>query len=207
MDLVRQSLLFFLILGLCLVAPGWADRDVQDYSRTLHIFKSISGVSPFFNSAYGYAVFPTIGKGGFGVGAAHGKGQVYLTDDENGDEVTGFARLTEVSLGFQLGGQAYRQIVFFEDQRAYDEFTSGSFEFDASAGAVAVTASAEATAGTQGSRAVGSPGGESGSAASTTYYKGFMVFTVSTGGLMYEASIGGQKYSFHPLEVEIAAEQ
>ena len=202
----RRALFLILILSLAFVVPSWADREVQDYSRTVHIFKSISGVSPFFNSAYGYAVFPTIGKGGFGVGAAHGKGQVYRIDRENGDEVTGFARLTEISLGFQMGGQAYRQIVFFEDERAYDEFTSGSFEFDASASAVAVTASADATAGTQGSRAVGSAGGESGSATSTTYYKGFMVFTVSTGGLMYEASIGGQKYSFNALDVEIAEE-
>ena len=84
-------------------------------------------------------------------------------------------------------------------KRAYDEFTSGSFEFDAGAGAIAVTASADATAGTQGAGASASPGGRTGSAAGYSYHKGLLVFTIGTGGLMYEASIGGQKFGFEPL--------
>ena len=137
---------------------------------------------------------PKIGKGGLGVGAAHGRGQVY-----QGDRVTGITKLTDISIGFQAGGQAYRQIIFFEDKRACDEFTAGSYEFDAGAGAVAVTASADAGVGTTGTSAGASAGGQTGSQASTSYHKGLAVFTISTGGLMYEATIAGQKYKFTPV--------
>jgi lipid-binding SYLF domain-containing protein len=191
----RRSLILVAILSLCLVGTGWAKRTEEDYSHTIEIFKSVSGVAPFFDSAYGYAVFPSIGKGGLGIGAAHGKGEVY-----RGGEVTGFSSLTDVSIGLQAGGQAYRQVIFFQDKRAYDEFTSGSFEFDAGAGAVAVTASADASAGTQGSGASASPGGATGSAAGHEYHKGLLVFTISTGGLMYEATIAGQHYKFKPVK-------
>jgi lipid-binding SYLF domain-containing protein len=191
----RRSLILLAVLTLCLGGPGWAARTEKDYTNTIEIFKSVSGVAPFFDSAYGYAVFPSIGKGGLGIGAAHGKGQVY-----RGDEVTGFSSLTDLSIGLQAGGQAYRQVVFFQDKRAYDEFTSGSFEFDAGAGAVAVTASADASAGTQGAGASASPGGATGAAAGHLYHKGLLVFTISTGGLMYEATIAGQRYSFKPAK-------
>ena len=130
-----------------------------------------------------------------GIGAAHGKGQVY-----RGGKVTGYSSLTDLSIGLQAGGQAYRQVIFFQDKRSYDEFTSGSFEFDAGAGAVAVTASADASAGTQGAGASASPGGGSGAASGHQYHKGSLVFTISTGGLMYEATIAGQRYSFKPGE-------
>lgn len=189
----RRSLILIAVLALCLAVPSWAKRTQKDYSNTIEIFKSVSGVAPFFDSAYGYAVFPSIGKGGLGIGAAHGKGQVY-----GGGKVTGYSSLTDLSIGLQAGGQAYRQVVFFQDKRAYDEFTSGSFEFDAGAGAVAVTASADASAGTQGAGASASPGGASGAASGHEYHKGLLVFTISTGGLMYEATIAGQHYSFKP---------
>ncbi len=171
-----------------------ADREVEDYSETISMFKENATVAGFFGSAYGYAVFPTIGKGGLGIGAAHGDGQVY-----RGGAVTGFTSYSDISIGFQAGGQAYSQVVFFENQASYDDFTSGNFEFDAGASAVAITASAEAGTGTTGSGAGAGTGG-AGEQVSAGYQKGMLVFTVAKGGLMYEASIGGQKYNFEAVK-------
>jgi lipid-binding SYLF domain-containing protein len=168
--------------------------EVEDYSSTINVFKQSPQVQPYFKQAYGYAVFPTIGKGGLGIGAAHGKGQVY-----RGGKVTGKASMTKVSIGFQAGGQAFSQMIFFEDKRAYDEFTSGNFEFDAQASAVAITAGAQAKAGTEGTTASASAGPKTGAQADVQYRKGMAVFVHIKGGLMYEASIGGQKFSFKPL--------
>ena len=189
----RRSLILMVVLTLALVGTSFA-REVQDYSSTIDNFKQSSDVAPFFGSAYGYAVFPTIGKGGLGIGASHGKGQVYA-----GGKVTGFTSLSDVSIGFQAGGQAYSQVVFFEDERAYKDFTSGNFEFGAEASAIAVQASAGATATSEGAAAGASSGGSGGSQASTSYYKGLLVFTIGKGGLMYEAAIKGQKYTYNPL--------
>lgn len=191
--MLRRSLALMIVLTLTLVGAGYA-REVQDYSSTINNFKQSSDVAPFFDSAYGYAVFPTIGKGGLGIGAAHGKGQVYA-----GGKVTGFSSLSDVSIGFQAGGQAYSQVVFFEDERAFSDFTSGNFEFGAQASAIAVQASASAEAGSEGAQAGASSGGSGGSMASTEYYKGMLVFTIGKGGLMYEATISGQKYKYDPL--------
>lgn len=172
-----------------------AQREVKDYSDTIDTFKRNETVAPYFASAYGYAVFPTIGKGGIGIGGAHGKGQVYA-----GGKVTGFTSVTQVTIGFQLGGQAYSQVIFFEDQRAYDDFTSGNFEFDAQASAIAVTASAQASAGSSGAAASAGGGGTAGKQADSDYRKGMQIFVIGKGGLMYEASIGGQKFGFAPIE-------
>ena len=101
----RRSLVLGVILVLCFAATGWAKRTQEDYDKTIEIFKNVSGVAPFFDSAYGYAVFPSIGKGGLGIGAAHGKGQVWA-----GGKVTGYSNLTDISIGLQAGGQAYRQV-------------------------------------------------------------------------------------------------
>jgi len=191
--MLRRSLILMIVLTLTLVSAGFA-REVQDYSSTIDNFKQSSDVAPFFDSAYGYAVFPTIGKGGLGIGASHGKGQVYV-----GGKVTGFTSLSDVSIGFQAGGQAYSQVVFFEDERAYKDFTSGNFEFGAEASAIAVQASVEATATSEGAAAGASSGGSGGSQASTNYYKGMLVFTIGKGGLMYQAAIKGQKYTYSPL--------
>ena len=168
-------------------------QEVQDFSETIELFRSIPEVQPYFQSAYGYAVWKRIARGGLGIGAATGRGQVYV----NG-QVMGFSRLVDVTIGLQAGGQAYRQIIFFENQAAYNEFTEGNFEFDASASAVAVTASAQASAGTQGSQATAGAGKPS-SAAAGGYQNGLQVFTMAEGGLMYQATIGGQKYNFRPV--------
>jgi lipid-binding SYLF domain-containing protein len=166
----------------------------EDYSSTIDKFKSSEQVKPFFENAYGYAVFPLIGKGGLGVGGAYGNGQVY-----HEGKVTGKAKLVKLSFGFQAGGQAFCEIIFFKDKRAYDEFTSGDFAFDATASAVAITAGAQAQAGSTGGSAGASAGPKSGTQLAADYHKGMAVFTQAIGGLMYEAAIGGQKFSFEPL--------
>jgi lipid-binding SYLF domain-containing protein len=167
--------------------------QADSYSNTIDVFKKSPAVQPFFKNAYGYAVFPTVGKGGIGIGGAYGKGQVY-----KGGKVTGTTKLFKATIGFQLGGQAFSEIIFFQDKRAYDDFTSGEFEFDAAASVVAITAGAQAKAGTEGATAGASAGPETGTQAKTNYRKGMAVFVHAKGGLMYEAAIGGQKFSFKP---------
>jgi lipid-binding SYLF domain-containing protein len=167
---------------------GLAQAD--DFSETIGEFKKSPSVQPFFNNAYGYAVFPTVGKGGIGIGGAFGKGQVY-----RGGKVTGKISLSKVTIGFQLGGQAFSEVIFLEDERAYKDFTGGEFEFDAAVSAIAITASAQAKTGTEGA-AASSGTGESGNQAKGDYRKGMAVFTYAKGGLMYEAAIGGQKFKF-----------
>ena len=115
-------------------------------------------------------------------------------------KVSGTSSLIKASIGFQAGGQAFSQIIFFQDKRAYGEFTSGEFAFDASASAVAITAGAQAQAGTKGATAGASAGPATGEQAARGYTKGMAVFIHAKGGLMYEASIGGQKFSFKPIK-------
>ena len=159
------------------------------------MYKKSPQVRPFLKSAYGYAVFTIVGKGGFLVGGAYGEGKVYRHGT-----VTGVASLIEGSIGFQAGGQAFSEIIFFQDRRAYQEFTSGSFEFDASVSAVAITAGAQAQVGTTGPTAGASAGPSTGEQAERGYSRGVAVFIHAKGGLMYEASVGGQKFSFRPID-------
>jgi lipid-binding SYLF domain-containing protein len=166
----------------------------DDYSSTINVYKQSPQVQPYFKNAYGYAVFPTVGKGGLGIGGAYGKGQVY-----RGGKATGTTKLMKISIGFQAGGQAFSQIIFFQDKRAYDEFTSGEFAFDAQASAVAITAGAQAQAGSTGATAGASAGPKTGTHAQASYYKGMAIFVHTKGGLMYEAAIAGQKFSFEPF--------
>ena len=182
-------LMIIFILALALANPVQADK----FTDTIEIYKKSEAVQPFFKNAYGYAVFPTVGKAGIGIGGSYGTGQVY-----QGGKVTGEVSLIKGSIGFQLGAQAFSQMIFFKDKRAYDEFTSGNFEFDATASAVAITAGAQASAGTEGASAGASAGPATGKQAKTSYHKGMVVFTHAKGGLMYEASIGGQKFTFKP---------
>ncbi len=184
----RFSMLFVMII---FVSNFFNITQADSYSNTIEVFKKSPAVQPFFENAYGYAVFPTVGKGGIGIGGAYGNGQVY-----RGGEVTGTTSLIKATIGFQLGGQAFSEIIFFQDQRAYNEFTNGSFEFDAAASAVAITAGAQAKAGTEGATAGASAGPATGTQAKTNYRKGMAVFVHTKGGLMYEAAIGGQKFSF-----------
>jgi lipid-binding SYLF domain-containing protein len=186
----RLSIVLIVVtVALILSIPAYADK----YSDTIDVYKKSEVVQPFFKNAYGYAVFPTIGKGGIGIGGSYGTGKVY-----QGGKVTGEVSLIKGSIGWQFGGQAFSQMIFFQDKRAYDEFTSGKFEFDATASAVAITAGAQAKAGTEGATAGASAGPATGKQAKTSYHKGMAVFTHTKGGLMYEASIGGQKFKFKP---------
>src|ERR1700693_1338916 len=173
-------------IGVARAAPAAEDADtIATYTRAME-----SG--HFFDTAYGYAVFPTVGEGGLIVGGALGKGRVYVHGKLVGD-----AKLKQISAGFQAGGKAYSEIIFFEDKRALDEFESGKFEFSAGASAIAITAAAGASAGTNGVQANAS-GTENNATARGQYNNGMAVFTIAKGGLMYGAAIAGQKFSYKP---------
>ncbi len=126
-----------------------------------------------FSNAHGYVIFPNVGKGGIGIGGAAGNGVVY----EDGSKI-GMAKLSQLSIGFQWGGQAYREIIFFETKETMDRFKESKVELSAQASAVAVKVGASADA---------------------KYVDGVMIFTMQKGGLMYEASVGGQKFKFNPF--------
>src|SRR5579862_9237310 len=179
------------LLGALLLLIGTASRAAS-YHDTVELFRNAGESGTFFHTCYGYAIFPTIGKGGLIVGAAHGDGRVYAQGKYIGD-----ISMTQVSVGLQAGGQAYSQIIFFEDKRAFEEFAKGDFEFGADATAVAVTAAAGATAGTTGVSADASAGRKDATTAGR-YYKGMAVFTIVKGGAMYEATLAGQKFSYGP---------
>lgn len=192
MKAIRRSGLLFMSMALVLsfTATGYADK----YTDTINIYKKSPVVQQFFRDAYGYAVFPTVGKGGFVVGGAYGEGRVYRQG-----RVTGITRLYKGSIGLQFGGQAFSQMIFFEDKRAYDDFTSGTFEFDAAASAVMITVGAQAKTGTEGATAGASAGPATGTQARTGYRKGMAIFVHAIGGFMLEAAVGGQKFSFEPI--------
>ncbi len=175
------------VLGLAAMA-SWAGS----YSDTITLFKNAGESGAFFNNCYGYAVFPTIGKGGFVVGGAHGSGRVFVHGHYVGD-----TSMNQVSVGFQAGGQAYSQIVFFENKAAFDDFTKGNFEFGADVNAVAITAAAGTSIGTTGASADAS-GGMKDARTAGKYYKGLAVFTIVKGGAMYQATVAGQKFSYSP---------
>ena len=176
-------LLFVLPFG-----NAWADK----YSDTISLFKNAGEGGSFFDNSYGYAVFPTIGKGGIGIGGAHGKGRVYTAGEYVGD-----TSVTQLTIGFQLGGEAFSEMIFFKDKRAFEEFTGGNFEFSADASAVATTAAAKASATTTGSSA-GASGGKKDATTVGSYHKGMATFTIAKGGLMYQATVGGHKFSYTP---------
>ena len=162
-------------------------------AETVAAFKKAGESAEYFSHAYGYAVFPTIGKGGLGIGAAHGTGSVY-----QGGKLMGEVTMNQVIVGLQAGGQAYSEIIFFKDKSAYDSFTSGNFEFDAGAGVVAIKSGASASAGTTGATSSAGTGKKGSTTEGAGYYKGMAVFSIAKGGLMYEATLAGQKFKFKP---------
>jgi lipid-binding SYLF domain-containing protein len=172
-SILNKSLLGILMM-LVLSAPafaGWDPNAEKKASETVAAFKkSDPDLAVFFSKARGYIVYPSVGKAGFGIGGAHGKGVVY----ESG-KVVGSSSLTQVSFGFQLGGQVYSEIVFFENKASMNKFKKGEIELSAQASAVAV---------------------KSGIGAKTDFKDGIAIFTMAKGGLMYEASVAGQKLSF-----------
>jgi len=162
----------------------------DEYGDAIGLFRHAGESASFFEHCYGYAVFPSIGKGGLIVGAAHGKGHVY----EHGKYI-GDTSMTQLSVGFEAGGQAYSQIIFFEDQQSFEDFTAGDFEFGADASAVAITAAAAGTASTAGVEAEAS-GGMQDATTAGGYVKGLATFKIIKGGAMAEASVAGEKFSF-----------
>ena len=142
-------------------------------SAKTEFIKSDPLMKALFEKAYGYVIFPNVGKGGFGIGGAAGNGVVYEQNKR-----VGMAKLSQVSIGFQAGGQAYREVIFFESKNEMDRFKESRFEFSAQASAVAAT---------------------EGASANVKYTNGVMVFTMQKGGLMYEASVGGQKFKFNKM--------
>ena len=195
MSVSKSSFFSMLFAVLAVWSFSSAAYGADDYGETVKVFKDSPTVKSFFSNSYGYAIFPTIGKGGLVVGGAHGDGQVYKDG-----VVTGKTSMSQITIGFQAGGQAFSQIIFFQDKRAYDEFVTGSFEFGAQAAAVAITAGAQAQAGTTGQSAGASGGSQSAGTQAASYKRGMAVFTHAKGGLMYEASLGGQKFSYEPLK-------
>ena len=169
-----QKNIFFCILFLSFSLPNvWAwdaNAELKANQTLAHFKNKDSSLNNFFSQAYGYAVFPTIGKAGFIVGGAHGDGMVYKKG-----AISGSTQMTQVSVGWQIGAEAYSEIIFFEDAAAYDSFTKGNFELGAQASAVFV---------------------KPGIAAQTKYSKGIAIFTDYKGGLMAAASVSGQKFSF-----------
>jgi len=150
-----------------------ADASESDVKLALQEFeRSNPKIKPFIENAHGYAVFPSVGKGAIGIGGAYGDGLVY----EKGTLI-GATSLSQITIGFQLGGQAYRELICFQNKQALDNFKGGNFEFDAQASGVAVTA---------------------GISFDAAYEHGVAIFTMAKGGLMYEASVGGQKFTFTP---------
>jgi lipid-binding SYLF domain-containing protein len=169
-----------------------AAAQADEYSDTLTLFKNANESGSMLKGAYGYALFPTIGKGGLVVGGAYGKGRVYEKGVYIGD-----TSMTQVSVGFQAGGQGYSQLILFQDKRSLDEFTNGNFEFSADASAVAITAAAGASAGTTGANS-GASGGKKDATTAGHYYKGMAVYTIVKGGAMYQATVAGQKFKYTP---------
>jgi len=172
--LMIQSAIMFSALSIGNATMAQSEKDsslIEDCRAAKKSFLTSDALMKnLFDSAYGYAMFPNIGKGGIGVGGAAGNGIIY----EKG-KMIGRAQMTQVNVGFQFGGQAYREVIFFENAETLDKFKNNNIKFSAQASAVAVTA---------------------GAAANAKYAHGVMIFTQEKGGLMYEASVGGQKFKF-----------
>ena len=182
---ISMAVLCFLIITNAPSSAGWKPgggetakgQNVKNpkVAEALARFKNQGpGLKRFFDKAYGFAIFPSVGKGGIGIGGAYGKGELHRKG-----KVVGTTKLTQLTIGFQLGGQKYSEIIFFQNKRAFEDFKGGNYELNAQASAVAITTGASVNAG---------------------YDNGVAIFTVIKGGLMYEATVGGQKFSFKPVK-------
>jgi len=179
MKAILNVMLSFVLLASSVTALGWDPDEVTNRDASaqeaIAVFKeSDPSIQRFFDAASGYVVIPTVGKAGFGIGGARGKGLLY----ENG-ESTAIVTLSQLSFGFQWGGQAYSEFLFFEDAAALADFKRGNYELGAQASAVAITAGVSTDA---------------------EFVGGMAIFTQAKGGLMYEAAVGGQKFKVEPKE-------
>ena len=167
---MKTKITIISILLVLFTITGYSQKnDVSKARETISDFKSTnSKIGALFSSAYGYAIFPGIGKGGLGIGGAAGKGTVFKAGTPVAD-----CKMSQVTIGLQAGGQKYAEVIFFENAKAYERFVSNKFEFAAQVSAVALKAGVSLDA---------------------EYQDGMLVYTKSIGGLMYEASAGGQKF-------------
>ncbi|MCZ6754168.1 MAG: hypothetical protein O7E49_02535 [Gemmatimonadetes bacterium] len=169
------SLTLMLLAIVSLPAEAQKQKDLDRVQEAIDtMVAKDSGMADWFSNSYAYAVFPNVGKGGIGIGAAHGNGIVY----RSGTPV-GKSELKQVTIGLQLGGQKFIEVIFFKDKTAYDDFTRENFEFGAQASAVAFSHSASAD---------------------LAYNGGVAIVTMAEGGLMYEATVGGQKFEYEAYE-------
>ena len=174
---MKKILVMLLSLSFSIVAFSQTKKDkeiIAEGKETKQAFLDTDkGMDKFFANSYGYVIFPNVGKGGLGVGGASGNGAAYRQGS-----LVGMAKLTQLSIGFQAGGQSFREVIFFEDKSGFDRFTENKIEFAAQVSAVAAAAGVSADA---------------------KYVDGVAVFTMAKGGLMYQASVGGQKFKFDPF--------
>lgn len=168
-------ILLSLVFSFATFAQSEKDKEIITGSKEAKqsFLKTDKGMDKFFEDSYGYVIFPNVGKGGLAVGAASGNGTVYKSGD-----LVGMAKLTQISIGFQAGGQSFREVIFFESKKTFDRFKENKIEFAAQISAVAAA---------------------SGASADAKYIEGVSVFTMAKRGLMYQASIGGQKFKFKSL--------
>ena len=174
MSQILKVSVFCLIALIAAAHPALAQSDAEVQEVIKKFEDGDPGMQARFREAYGYAVFPSVGKAGFGIGGARGKGLVYEQR-----KLVGKSTLTQVTVGFQLGGQAFSEVIFFKDKTAFDDFTRGNFELGAQVSAVALTA---------------------GASRDLAYNKGVAIMTATKGGLMYEAAVGGQKFDYEKIE-------
>jgi lipid-binding SYLF domain-containing protein len=179
---MKKLNVIWVVLVTCIIniAPVFGQSDskknkiiADSNTAKAEFIKTDPLMKALFDSAYGCVIFPNVGKGGIGVGGAAGNGAVYEKHN-----LIGMAKLSQLSIGLQAGGQAYREVIFFESKAGIDRFKESKFEFSAQVSAVAAKAGASGNA---------------------KYTNGVMVFTMQKGGLMYEASVGGQKFKFDKM--------
>lgn len=176
--LKKSTLILFLlafIFSFTGNAQKWNPERLQESKEALNeMIENSPKLQTFKDKAYGYVVFPRVTKAGIGIGGAAGTGIVFKNHVD-----VGSSKLKQASVGLQLGGEQYSEAIFFENKKAYDNFINGKLKFDAQASAVAITAGASIDA---------------------AYHDGVAVFTRTKGGLMYQASIGGQHFKYEPKE-------
>ena len=174
---MKKIPVILLLLSFSIVTFSQTKKDKEIISESKEakqaFLETDKGMDTFFGQCYGYVIFPNVGKGGLGVGGASGNGAAYRQGT-----LVGMAKLTQISIGFQAGGQSFREVIFFEDKSGFDRFTENKIEFAAQVSAVAAAAGVSADA---------------------KYVDGVAVFTMAKGGLMYQASVGGQKFKFDPF--------
>lgn len=176
---MKKLYLLILVLVVAATSPAAAFQPDPDSALELDAARAIldiktadPGIKTYFDNAAGFAVFPSVGKGGLVVGGAFGRGLVIANE-----AVVGYTTMSQATVGFQIGGQKYAQFIFFRDETALNHFKRGNFEFGAQASAVAITVGASADA---------------------SYDGGVAIFTLAGGGLMVEGSVGGQKFTYEP---------